>query len=88
MEGRQAALLVTQIKTRCGGGDADGRAREIDGRVFLPFASFVSATGRQHELRYVLVDLALSKSKSSSIVSSSATAQVFLIRGEHAARTN
>ena len=84
MEGRQAALLVallvTQIKTRCGCGGGI--------LVFLPFASFVSATGRRHELRYVLVDLALSKSKSSLIVSSSATAQVFLIRGEHAARTN
>ena len=37
--------------------------------------SVVSVTGRLHDLRYVLVDLAASKSKSSSIASLSVEAE-------------
>ena len=60
MEGRKAALLFTPVFM-------DLFLRPSN----LPFASSVSATGREHELRNVLVDLAPSKSKSSSIGSGS-----------------
>ena len=87
MEGRQAALLVTQIKTRCGGGlpgvgPSDDRRTACrvrpttDGRLaamLLEMLPFLCLSQPQDDCKtcvMYLVDLAASKSKSSSILSS------------------